>query len=68
MIMTKKMQKQKEERYFYISVDTPTYEFSCYVLGGDTLLEVISDFTENFGYGIEFNITEVSKEDFDDAE
>jgi hypothetical protein len=63
--MTKKMQKQ---RYFYISVDIPTYEFSCYVSGEDTLLEIISDFTENFGYGIEFNITEVSKEDFDNAE
>lgn len=59
---------KKAERYFYFSVDTPTHEFSCYVLGTDHLLEMMSDFTKEFGYGIEFNITEVSKEDFDNAE
>ena len=62
------MQKQKEERYFYFSVDTPTHDVSCYVSGTDTLLEVISNFTKEFGYGIEFSITEVSKEVFDNAE
>lgn len=59
---------KKSERYFHFSVDTPTHEISCYVSGAETLLEVISDFTENFGYGLEFNITEVSKETFDQAE
>jgi hypothetical protein len=59
---------KKEERYFYFSVDTPTHEVSCYVSGSDTLLEMMADFTEEFGYGIEFNITEVSKEEFENAE
>ena len=59
---------KKEERYFHFSVDTPTHDVSCYVSGTDTLLEVISNFTKEFGYGIEFSITEVSKEVFDNAE
>lgn len=58
----------KEKRYFYFSVDTPTHDVSGYVSGADTLLEVMSDFTKEFGYGIEFNITEVSKEVFENAE
>lgn len=58
----------KEERYFYFSIDTPTHDVSCYVSGTDTLLEMMSDFTKEFGYGIEFNITEVSKGVFKNAE
>ena len=58
----------KEKRYFYFLVDTPTYDVSGYVSGADTLLEVISNFTKEFGYGIEFNIIEVSKEVFENAE
>lgn len=58
----------KEKRYFYFSVDTPTHDVSCYVSGTDTLLEMMSDFTKELGYGIEFSITEVSKEVFDNAE
>ncbi len=58
----------KEKRCFRISVDTPTHNVSCCVSGTDTLLEMMSEFTKEFGYGIEFNITEVSKEDFDNAE
>jgi hypothetical protein len=58
---------KKEERYFYFSIDTPTHDVSCYVSGTDTLLEMMSDFTKEFGYGIEFNITEVSKEVFENA-
>jgi hypothetical protein len=59
---------KKEERYFYFSVDTPTHDVSCYVSGTDTLLEIISEITKEFGYGVEINITEVSKEVFNNAE
>lgn len=61
----KKVTNNEAERYFNLKCEDAKYEASCTVKGGDTLLGVMEEFRKNFGFGIEFNITEITKEEFD---
>lgn len=55
-----------DNRYFTVKCEDAKYEASCTVKGGDTLLGVMEEFRKNFGFDIEFSVTEITKEEFDD--
>ena len=60
--------KKKVTRYFHFSVETATHEMSGYAKGTDTLLGIIEECTSTLGYGIEFSIREISKEEYEKVE
>ena len=59
---------KKATRYFHFSVETSTHEMSGYAKGTDTLLGIIEECTSTLGYGIEFSIREISKEEYEKVE
>lgn len=61
-----KIASDNDNRYFTVKCEDDKYEASCTVKGGDTLLGVMEKFRKNFGFGIGFSITEITKEEFDD--
>lgn len=58
--------KTKPKRYFYFAVNEEKYrKYSGYILGTEKLNSFISSFTKQYGYGIDFTVREVTKEEFE---
>lgn len=64
--MGNKFFKKKQTRYFYFSTEAENHEVSCYVEGEDVLLSLMAGFTNNYGFGMEFKVQEISKADFEE--
>ena len=58
--------RKKLTRYFYFSTEAENHEVSCYIKGEAALLGLMNEFTNNYGFGMEFKVQEISKADFEE--